>query len=270
MHIGTIPSRRRRCRGGVWLLAGWLCLPLGGCSNSWAFWKQDTPPPATVNLHQPPTANVSLQSLIDQARNVSTLSLPWARYVVREPVRVKNRMDLKIVFEPGAQVIQADPRQPVLIVENSRGVELHHAILRPAQPAKNEQRKPVLLLENASDVTIRACELSLGSHGVRASNVRKLSLEDNTIHHNTCALGLQNCLNVSILSNTIEDNSGYLQSRDTAGLVHKNNTILRSGEFDRPAPPSPRMPAPPPDEPPPAPHKQAPSSAEPVDIRLDH
>ncbi len=200
---------------------------------------------ATVPLKD---SAVSLQSLIDQAKDGDTVKVPRARYVSKKSVKIDGRKDLTLACEKGTQILCVDTSADVISITNSANIRISNALLRHKKPLTEYQcHGSVLRLKKSTGVTIVESELNgCGAIGLHAQESKGISVQKCLIRKNSwCAFYLRDCAGVKIRDNVIEDNGEGMNFYKVDALEMANNVMRRNRGYTGrvPVEPGPSKPA---------------------------
>jgi len=179
-------------------------------------------------------ADVRLQDLIDKAPDGSTLKVPAARYVSAKGVVVEGRRGLKIVCEPGTEVLVEDVNAHVLSFQNCSDVRIEGALLRHVKPRKEYAcHGAVVRADGCNGLTIAECELNgCGAVGLSAWRCRNVAVTHCCIRENSfTAFYLDHCETVKITANVIADNRSLLAAHTCDDVEMYDNAIRRNGGY---------------------------------------
>ncbi|MBI4833489.1 MAG: right-handed parallel beta-helix repeat-containing protein [Planctomycetes bacterium] len=182
----------------------------------------------------PPKADLNIQRLIDNAKDGDVVDIPYGRYILKEGLKVKNRINLKILCQKGTQIFVDDVNEAIISIENSRDILLENAHLRHLKPLEEyECHGGVVVIRESSKTVISNCDLNgCGAIGVHAEGSNSVTIEHCYIHDNTfTAFYINNCDDVKIRGNIIEDNAGFLNLYKIGNMEMSDNLIQRNGGY---------------------------------------
>ena len=182
----------------------------------------------------PPPSTLSLQELIDKTPDGGTVSVPKAKFVLKQGLLVANRKNIRIECAPGSQILVDDISADVIEIVDSKGISISGAFLRHLNPLKKyECHGDVVKLRNASEVTIENSELDgCGAIGLSAWGSSNITVQNCLIAHNSFnALYIDGCATVRIKDNVIENNANLIQSYRSDDIEMSGNVIRNNGGY---------------------------------------
>ena len=191
----------------------------------------ERPAPAPAKL---PASKVSIQSLIDAAKDGQAVHVPRARYVSRKAVLIKGRKGLRIVCEKGTQILVTHTYECVLSVVESQDVRIENAFLSHVKPREEYAcHGSVVRISDSKSVSVFNCDLNgCGAIGVAANDSRDITVKNCLIHHNTFnAFYFQGCEHIRVLGNIIEDNANLFQMYRVNDVEWRDNVVRRNGSY---------------------------------------
>ena len=194
--------------------------------------------------NQLPTLKTDLQQLIDSAKDNEIIQISPGRYVLPQGLILEDRHDLVLTCTSRAEILVNDVTQNVVTIRDSGRIRLENLLLRHVNPLqKYDCHGDVVEIRASSHITILNCDLNgCGAIGVSARGSSNLTVQNCLIHHNTFnAFYLQDCSNVRIHSNVIEDNANFLQAYGLNDIEACNNVIRRNGGYWEPMDPDPGL-----------------------------
>jgi nitrous oxidase accessory protein NosD len=181
------------------------------------------------------SAEINIQDLISNAAD-ERVCIPRGTYVLSKGLEV-NRSDITIWCEPGTRILISDVNENVVSIHNVKNVRIENAHLSHLKPLTEYNcHGNVVDIRDAEDVTIFNCDLNgCGATGVYADSSKNLSIQNCWIHRNTFnAFYLNNCEQVLILANLIENNANLFQIYESTDIEASDNLIRNNGGYWRP------------------------------------
>ena len=217
-------------------LAGWEFAALGAVSFALSGCQHGTSPGSTATgVRQAlPDAKVTLQSLIDKAKDGQAVTVPRARYVSDKGVLIEKRRRLRIVYEKGTQILAKDTYEDVIAVVGSADVRIENAFVSHVKPRQEyDCHGSVVRISDSKSVSIVNCDLNgCGAVGVYARDSSGVTISNCLVHHNTWnALYFDGCEEIEVVGNVIEDNANLFQMYRVSGVMWHDNLIRRNGGY---------------------------------------
>lgn len=182
----------------------------------------------------PPESTLNLQELIDKTPDGGTVTIPLARYVLSDGLRVHNRTNLTISCAPGSQILVDDISADVLEIANSTDIRIEGAFLRHLKPLPEyECHGDVLKMRGSENIVVENSELDgCGAIGVAVWQSRNIKVKQCLIQNNSFnALYFEGAENVHIADCVIQDNANLFQMYRSQDVQMSGNIIRRNGGY---------------------------------------
>jgi len=182
--------------------------------------------------------NMDLQALIDQVPvdKESVVIIPAGRHVLKKGLRIENRRDLLLMVPAGAEILVDDVDANVVEIVNCSGVTIDGGAFQHIKPLSSyECHGSVLNIRDSQKIVVRHAILNgCGAIGVDGGNVNGLTIQSCAITNNTFnAIYLNNCQEVRLWDNIIENNANMLQAYKLDDIEASGNLIRNNGGYWR-------------------------------------
>ncbi len=195
----------------------------------------DEPPnPSQAAWPKPPEMDLDLQAMIDEARDGSTVEIPFGEFRLAQGLTIANRRNLTLTSRPGARILVADTNADVLAISDCDNILVQNLFLRHIKPMEDyECHGAVVRIVNSVNARIVNCELNgCGAIGVSANQAQGVLVRNCFVHSNTFnAFYFESCGAVEIQSCVVEDNANFIQMYRTDSLEMRDNLIRRNGGY---------------------------------------
>lgn len=164
------------------------------------------------------------------------MTIAPGRYVLDRPLEINNKNGFTLQGKGEVKILCSDVWKDVLMVVNSTSVRISGIYFSHEKPLKEYQcNGGVIDISGCQKVVIEDCELEgSGTIGVRAGDTKDLHVDHCYIHDNTFnAFYIQDCEEVLITSNVVNNNANFIQLYSTDGFEMSDNIISENGGYWR-------------------------------------
>ena len=181
-----------------------------------------------------------IQEQIRNARNGETITVPSGEHYFYPDFKtdsttglhIKNKKDLTIRGEPGAEIWLNWLGADLFRISGSRNILLENIVLGHYNPDNQPCSTNTILIDNSEEIKINNCNIKgSGRVGIRARNSDAILIDNSQIHDNKdFALSFNDCNLVSIRANLIADNGEIMESQNSQ-VKMIDNTFKVQGYF---------------------------------------
>ena len=200
--------------------------------------SMNTPVSSEINFILYPTSKI--REKINNAREGEIVSIssgihylyPDFRSDSTIGVHIKNKRDLTIRGEPGAEIRMRWLNADIIRISGSQNILLENLIIGHHDPMDESSDRTTILIEGSNDIVINNTNIDgSGKVGISARESNGIVIDNSSINNNSdFAFVFSKCNSISVKKSLIADN-GDIISNEERNVKMIENTLKVSGYF---------------------------------------